>query len=94
MECQSYYGLYLAAVVFSLILVTDYSADDVLASSLSFKAVPMTETGILVGLLLYTRLDNNKFFINIGLCYSKFSHFVAFTPRLNGPLLPGWFYKR
>lgn len=94
MECQSYYGLYLAAVVFSLILLTDYSADDVLASSLSFKAVPMTETGILVGLLLYTRLDNNKFFINIGLCNSKFSHFVAFTPRLNGPLLPGWFYKR
>lgn len=83
----------MAAVVFSLILVTDYSADDVLASSLSFKAVPMTETGILVGLFLYTRLDN-KFFINIGLCNSKFSHFVAFTPRLNGLLLPGWFYKR
>lgn len=70
----------MAAVVFSLALVTDYSADDVLVSSLSFKAVPMTETGILVGLLLYTRLDNNKFFMNIGLCNSKFSHLCLLHP--------------
>ena len=35
---------------------------------------------------------NNKTYMNVRHLNSKFLHFVAFTPRLNGLLLPRWFY--
>ena len=68
--------------------MTDGPADEVLVSSISFKVVPTTKTGIPVGLLIYTRLGNNKTYKNVRCRNSKFSHFVAFTSRLNGLLLP------
>ena len=45
--------------------MTDNSADEVLVSSLSFKAVSTTERVILAGLLIHTQFSNTKTYMNI-----------------------------